>query len=76
MKLIAEIFSIPLIARTAVWVVSYTVSPSLDKIDQGGQLIAQAATPWWVSVVQFLEPLGVLGAIGIIVLLVFVTRNG
>jgi len=76
MEKLAAIFSIPLISRTIVWVVSYTVNPSLDKIDQAGQLIAQAATPWWVSVTQFLKPLGALGAIGIIVLLFFVARNG
>ena len=75
MKIVA-IFSIHIIARTIVWVLSYTVDPSLDKIDQAGQLIAQAATPWWVSVIQFLAPLGALGAIVIIVLLFFVARNG
>jgi len=68
-KRIATIFSIPIIAGMIVWVFSYAVNPSPDKIDQAGQLIAQAAIPWWVSVIQFLAALGTLGAIGIIVFL-------
>ena len=69
MKRIAAIFSIPIIVGTIVWVLSYAVNPSPDKIEQAGQLIAQAAIPWWVSVIQFLAALGTLGAIGIIVFL-------
>ena len=69
MRKIAAIFSIPIIVGTIVWVLSYAVNPSLDKIEQAGQMIAQAAIPWWVSVIQFLAPLGALGAIGIIAFL-------
>ena len=76
MKKIAAIFSIPVIVGMIVWVLSYAVNPSPDKIEQTGQLIVQAAIPWWVSVIQFLAALGTLGAIGIIVLLYFVARNG
>lgn len=75
MKIIAAIFSIPIIAGTIVWVLSYAVSPSLDKIDQAGQLITQAAIPWWVSVIQFLASLGALGAIGIIVFLLLASAK-
>jgi len=69
MRKIAAIFSIPIIVGMIVWVLSYAVNPSPEKINQAGQLIAQAAIPWWVSVIQFLAPLGALGAIGIIVFL-------
>ncbi|MFO7996672.1 MAG: hypothetical protein R6U93_05985 [Dehalococcoidia bacterium] len=67
-------FSIPVIAGTVVWVCSYTLNPSPDKIDQAGTLMAQAAIPWWVSVTQFLADLGTLGAVGIILLLFFVAK--
>lgn len=59
-----------------IWVLSYAANPSPEKISQAGQLIAQAAIPWWIPIIQFLATLGILGAIGIIVLLSLVARNG
>jgi hypothetical protein len=75
-KAIAAILSIPTIAGFIWWALSYSVNPSPDKIDQAGQLIAQAAIPWWVSVIQFLAPLGFIGAIGILVLLFLISKKG
>ena len=62
----------------SVWAFSYLINPSPEKIDQAGQLIAQTAIPWWVSVIQFLESasLGILGAILILALLYFVAKGG
>ncbi len=56
---------------------SYILNPSLEKIGQGGQLIAQAAIPWWISVIQFIGTTigGTLGAIGILILLYLVMRS-
>jgi hypothetical protein len=76
LKIIAFIFSVPTIIGTAVWSLSYLINPSPEKIGQAGQLIAQAAIPWWVPVIQFLAPLGILGAILILVLLYFVAKSG
>ena len=76
MRVIAAILSVPTIAGIIVWAISYTANPTPEKIDQAGQLIAQAATPWWVSVIQFLAPLGTIGAIGIVGLLFMMKKNG
>lgn len=75
MKIIGAIFSIPIVAGMIIWALSYVVNPSPDKISQAGQLIAQAAIPWWVPVIQFLATMGTFGAIGIIVLLFLVAKN-
>ncbi len=75
MKLIAFLTLIPILVGMAAWAFSYVLNPSPDKVDQVGQLIAQAATPWWVPVIQFLVPLGIIGAILILVLLYFVAKG-
>jgi hypothetical protein len=59
----------------ACWALSYVANPSPEKIDQSGQIIAQAAIPWWIPVIQWLLPFGILGIIGIIVLLRLVLKD-
>ncbi len=76
MKVIAFIFSIPTIVGMAIWSFGYLINPSPEKVSQAGQLIAQAAVPWWIPVIQFLAPLGIGGAILILVLLYFVAKGG
>ena len=46
-----------------------------EKIGQASQLITQVVVPWRIAVIQFLAPLGTLGAIGIIVPLFFVEKT-
>jgi len=72
------IVSIPILVGMSAWALSYLMNPSPEKIGQAGQLIAQAATPWWVPAIQFLTSasLGILGAILIFALLYFVAKGG
>ena len=72
MKMILIIFAISPIAW---WMLNYTLNPSPEKISKAGELIAQAATPWWIPVVQFFAPLGIVGAIVIVGLLLFVAAR-
>jgi hypothetical protein len=75
-KFIGSIFTTLTLLQIGIWGVSYVLNPSPAAIDQAGQIIAQAAIPWWMSVIQFLAPLGIIGSIGVVVLLVLVARNG
>jgi hypothetical protein len=77
LKIIAFLASIPFLVHTAAWAFSYSLNPSPEKIEQAGELIAQAAIPWWVSVIQFLAsaPFGILGTILILVLLYLVAKG-
>ena len=71
------ILFISTIVGISAWAFSYLINPSPEKIDQAGQLIAQAATPWWIPVIQFLASasLGIFGAILIIALLYSVAKG-
>jgi hypothetical protein len=75
-QFLSFIFSLPLLVHIATWAFGAVLNPSPEKIGQAGQLIAQAAIPWWISVIQFLASLGLIGVIGIIIILIFVARNG
>ena len=57
MEKIALIFSIPLLAKTAVWALSTLTNPSEEVISKGAELIADAAVPWWASAIQWLSSL-------------------
>jgi hypothetical protein len=74
-KEMKKILAIIAVVPIACWVFSYMLNPSPDKISKAGELIAQAATPWWVPVVQFFAPLGIIGAIIIIGVLIFASRQ-
>jgi hypothetical protein len=76
MGLIGKIFSLIAGASFIIWAISYIASPSPEKIADAGQLIAQAAIPWWMPVIQFLAPLGIIGGICIIVVLFLVAKRG
>ena len=51
------------------------LNSSPEKISKAGELIAQTATPWWIPVIQFFAPLGIIGAIVIVALLFFVATR-
>jgi hypothetical protein len=36
-----------------VWGLSYLLNPSPEKIGRAGEIIVQAAIPWWVPIIQF-----------------------
>lgn len=69
------ILAIIAITPMTYWAFSYVLNPSTEKISEAGELIAQAAVPWWIPVIQFFAPLGVIGAIVILALLYFVAVN-
>lgn len=70
-----KIFTILAVSSIAWWTLSYMLNPSPEKISEAGELIAQTAIPWWIPVIQFFAPLGIIGAIVIIVLLFFVASR-
>ncbi len=51
------------------------LNPSPEKISEAGELIAQTVTPWWIPVIQFFAPLGIIGAIVIMGVLIFANRQ-
>lgn len=63
------------VAPMAWWTFSYALNPSPEKVGKAGELIAQAAIPWWIPVIQFFAPLGIMGVIVILVLLFFVATR-
>jgi len=69
------ILAILAVSPMAWWAFSYMLNPSPEKISKAGELIAQAAIPLWVPVIQFFAPLGMIGAIVILVLLFFVATK-
>ena len=78
MSKIGAIFGIPTAVGVVIWIVKYMTDPSPSNLSQAGPLIAQAATPWWIPVLQFIANVfpGIVGAILIIGLLYFfVAKN-
>ncbi len=77
MKVVAAITSILTLGGIFVWAINYLINPTPEKVDQAGQLITQAAIPWWIPVLQFLASasLGVLGVVLIVTLLYFVSKG-
>jgi hypothetical protein len=57
------------------WVVNVMTNPTPENISQGGQLIADAITPWWIPVIQFLATFGVIGGIAIVALLYYLSKH-
>jgi hypothetical protein len=75
MQAIGKIFSAITVGGFFIWAINYVASPSPEKITKAGELIAQAAIPWWLPVINFLAPLGIIGFILIIVLLFYIAKN-
>lgn len=77
MKTIAFLMSLPTLVSMAIWAMDYIINPAAEKISLACDLIAQAAVPWWIPVIQFLLPLGILGGVATLVLLYLVAnQNG
>jgi hypothetical protein len=75
MKVVGAFFSIITLGGFMIWVLTYMANPSPENLAEVGPIIAQAAIPWWISVIEFLTKFGTVGAIGILVLLFFIAKN-
>ena len=67
-----RIASIPLLLWAIIWVIQSALNPSPEKIDQGGELIAKAATPWWIPLLEHAPAIvsGILIAVLVLVVVV------
>lgn len=77
MKALSLILGIPLLISVFVWIISAianSISPQV--IEKGGELIGQAAIPWWISVIQFLVSIPIIGAILTLVFIFILARSG
>jgi hypothetical protein len=72
---IGGLFSLVTIVSFIIWMLTTMANPTPENISQGGELIAQAAIPWWITVIQFLAPLGLIGAILILIVLFYASRG-
>lgn len=72
----ATILGIPFLISVATWIVASLSNPTSGQvIEKGGELIAQAAIPWWIPVLQFLSGIPLVGAIlAVIFLIILVSR--
>jgi hypothetical protein len=48
------IFFLPLLVNFVSWAISSTTNPNPENIERGTELIAQAATPWWITAIQWI----------------------
>jgi len=55
--ILSFIFGLPILVAVAFFVLSSMISPDAENISQGGELIAAAATPWWIGVFEGLAAL-------------------
>lgn len=75
-KIIAALLSLPFLIMTMLWIFGCSVNPTSEKIGQGGELIAQAAIPWWLQVIEFLAALGAVGALLAVLFLIVLSVKG
>lgn len=74
---IEVLFGIPFIIGVGVWIIQVLFNPTSPQvIEKGGQLIAQAAIPWWVTVLQFLTSLPGIGAILAALFIIYLATHG
>jgi hypothetical protein len=66
---------LPLLVKTVFWAASAGTTPVDKQVQTGTEIIVEAATPWWVNPVVWLSGLGTIGAIVIVVLLIFAAKN-
>lgn len=59
--IISVIVGLPLLTKFLFWSVGYTISPSAESIGKGAELIADAAIPWWLGVIEWLVALPLAG---------------
>ena len=77
MRKLEQILAIPLLVGLVIWAFSALANPgSPEVIEQGGELIAQAAVPWWISVLEFLVSVPGIGSIvAVVFLFILFSRN-
>jgi hypothetical protein len=75
-KFFGFIFGIPLVISMIVWAFSTMANPSADNIAKAGNLIAQAAIPWWIPVIIWLAPLGLIGGPLIFLIVYLASKYG
>lgn len=64
-RAIPTLLAIPLILSMVILVISTAINPTPDKIEKAGEILAEAATPWWIPVFEVLATiLGGLVAVG------------
>lgn len=59
--MIGVVVGLPLLIRSLSWSVGYAISPSPENIEKGVELIADAAVPWWLGVMESLAALPLAG---------------
>jgi hypothetical protein len=64
------LFTVPLLFQTVIWSVSSVVNPSPENIQKGGELIAEAAVPWWVGIMEWMAGLG--GTVAAVLIIGFI----
>lgn len=76
MKIIGVICGYVTLVSFAIWVLKVMANPTPANFDQVGTLIAQAAIPWWIPVIEFLAKVGnVIGGIAIAVFLFLLAKS-
>lgn len=59
--IISLIFGLPFLAKFVVCSFGSVMSPSTESIGKSAELIADAAIPWWIGVVEWLAALPLAG---------------
>jgi hypothetical protein len=71
---IGRLFWLAFVTELLWWVVSYTVNPTPQGIERAGTLIAEAAVPWWLPVLEVLAVIGGGGIVSAVLVMVFLRR--
>ncbi len=71
------VFVLPLLLTFVGWAISSVINPTPENIEKGTELIAQAATPWWVTVFQWIgdHTTGLLATILILGIILILKYN-
>lgn len=77
MKILKFVLGIPLLIGLVIWFLTVLTNPTSPQVSQqAGELIAQAAVPWWLPVIQFLVGIpGIVGGVLVVAFLIYLARN-
>jgi len=76
MKIIGVIFGYIALFSFVIWVLKVVANPTPANLDQIDILIAQAAIPWWIPIIEFLAKVGnAIGGIAIAVFLFLLVKS-
>lgn len=64
------IFGLPILIKIAWWGLTYNHNTIEDNTKTAGNLIAEAAVPWWLGIFEWLAKIG--GTIGALLIIAFV----